>query len=84
MLVLRIEFPFVPSPFLRQLLSEKERLYSTYLTLAAFENHYSELTRPYERLSKPRNIPTPGQQSLRLMGELNAAKKKAQKDCGIL
>lgn len=87
--ILRVEFSYVPSSFLREQLREKGKLYTAYLALNSYENPLSKLAKPYERLNKPRKIGTSDLTSDfasndQLMGELKAAKKKAARDLGML
>ncbi|KAF7589761.1 hypothetical protein BBP40_003869 [Aspergillus hancockii] len=79
--VLAHEFLHVPVPVIRQLVAEKEGLYSAYLILFAHENLSSGSEQLYVRLKRPRPyVRTRAIWHLDVISELNAAKRKADKD----
>ncbi|XHG04433.1 hypothetical protein AWENTII_007701 [Aspergillus wentii] len=80
--ILAQEFPHVPTQYIRQVMDDKQRLYTAYLY---FSKHESTIigSKPYERLKRARkaqSTPTPFPELLgtgSLTQELDAAKKKA-------
>ncbi|KAL2829279.1 hypothetical protein BDW59DRAFT_38650 [Aspergillus cavernicola] len=78
--ILAREFPFIPVQHFRKVLSEKKRLYHTFLTLFADDNLLGQSERSFTRLKKCRVISNHRYISSldsSLTRELNAAKKEA-------
>ena len=84
MAILNGEFAHVPLPAVREVLRQKKKLYTAYLTLAQHESPHINSSKPYENLSRPRKPISPDQLlNNPLVAELNAAKRKAERDLGM-